>query len=155
MLITLTIILCDVTRFSFSLGMHGDIISVCYPTDESYDVINFKKMVVSALSHKLVSPPDNDTKQWAYRINETGQEGNYDIVSGGSVQGPKKQKLPTKFRPKYGLECVIWGLKFPKFSGGACPRTSLEHKSASCVMYKFLQKSPPPPPFLNSLVRHW
>ena len=89
--------------------MHGDIISVCYPTDESYDVINFKKMVVSALSHKLVSPPDNDTKQWAYRINETGQEGNYDIVSGGSVQGPQKQKLglPTKSRPKYGLECVI------------------------------------------------
>ena len=44
------------------------------------------------------------------------------------------------------------------FGGGgeACPRTPREHRSASCGVCKFLQKSaPPPPPSLNSWIRHW
>ena len=53
------------------------------------------------------------------------------------VQGVQTKKT-TIFRPKFGLECVIWGLR--------------QHISASCGVYKFLQKSahnPPPPPRLD------
>ena len=79
------------------------------------------------------------------------------LLSGGCrdppppVQG-SKNKNTTRFRPKYGLECLIWGFRFQIFSEGACPRNPLENISVSCGVYKFLQKSASPPPSVNSWI---
>ena len=54
---------------------------------------------------------------------------------------PKTKKMTT-FRPKYGIEWVIWGPNCQNFPGEHAPGP-LEHKSASSDLYNFLKKRRP------------
>ena len=82
-----------------------------------------------------------ERKAYQWRI----QKGAQPVRPPPPVQGPKTNKINY-------ISDEIWSrMRYLRphisiFSGEACLRTPLEHISVSCGVYKFLQKSAPPPP---------
>ena len=88
---------------------------------------------------------------------------NLTAISGGSRGGrsgrapPRSGCQKQKKRPDLGLNMLQNAsfLRFHFFSGGSMPTGPSRAYETGCGLYKFLNKSAPPLPFVNSWIRHW
>ena len=65
-------------RFLFEITAEGSVLKVMYSPDGQKQAVDFQKGLVFSLSNRLMISDEQLRKQkaWAYKINETGAEGN-------------------------------------------------------------------------------
>ena len=69
------------SRLSFDVTREGLVTQVYFTPDENQSVLTLKKILLGTLSTKLVISHENlkNGSRWAYRVNETGHEGNIHV----------------------------------------------------------------------------